>query len=78
MINKDSCNPRRSEFVENLIREIQSVSHYNKHGISRENVGVIVTYILQKFSRMKDAEGIEVIDQILTYAINERSGGKQI
>jgi hypothetical protein len=72
MIDKVSCNPARSRFVEALIDDIQDVESYEKFGITRENVGVITTYVIQRFFQIKEAEGISAIDEILTYKFNEQ------
>ena len=72
MIDKVSCNPARSRFVEALIDDIQDIKSYEKFGLTRENVAVITTYVIQRFSEIKEAEGAAAIDEILTYKFNER------
>ena len=72
MIDKDPCNPERSRFVEALVEDIKNVEGYEKYGINRENVGVIVTYIIQKFYAVKEADGMVAIEEILNYKFNER------
>ena len=71
MIDKDPCNPERSRFVEALVYDLKSIEDYKRFGISRENVCVIATYIIQRLSKIKVSEGIDVIDDILTYRFNE-------
>jgi hypothetical protein len=71
MIDKDPCNPERSRFVEDLVSDIQDIEDYKKYGIDRENVCVIASYIIQRLSKVKESEGIQVIDDILTYRFNE-------
>ena len=73
MIDKDSCNPQRSVFVEELIRDIRNIEDYKRFNVTRENVGVIVTYIIQRLGKTYEAEGIEVIEEILTYRQNEKN-----
>ena len=71
MIDKDSCNPERSRFVEDLIADIPLIEGYEKYGVTRENTGVIVTLIIQKMWRLKESGGIKVVEDILNYRFNE-------
>ena len=72
MIDKDPCNPERSAFVEGLIRDIKNIEDYKRFGITRENVGVIVTFIINRFYQERHEFGLERIDEILTYRFNEK------
>ena len=71
MIDKDPCNPERSRFVEALVEDLKDIEDYKRYGIDRENVCVIASYVIQRLSKVKESEGIKVIDDILTYRFNE-------
>lgn len=72
MLDKKRVNPDRSKFIEDLIFGIVEVEGYEKFGITRENTGVIVTYIIHRMNAIKEAEGFEAVDKILDYKFNER------
>jgi hypothetical protein len=72
MLDKKRVNPERSKFIEELIQDISTIDGYEKHGITRENTGVIVTHIIHKMSAVMEADGTEAVEAILTYKFNER------
>jgi hypothetical protein len=72
MLDKKRVNPERSKFIEALIQDISTIDGYDKHGITRENTGVIVTYIIHKLSAVMESDGIGEVEAILAYKFNER------
>ncbi len=76
MLDKKRVNPERSKFIEELIQDISTIDGYEKHGITRENTAVIVTYIIHRMNEIKGNGGGEAIDKILDYQFNERKDQK--